>query len=411
MSTIVQRKGIYDNSYTIGGVVSPKGVQLLRSRTGVSMPKYKDNISKLQSATTPLSAYAQSASVKEGALRVTTTKSHSYGEQTFTDTWMGISHGVNGHYYAIPLSDADYFNSTSVRDRALARARSLASDKIKAIQTPFNTQVFAAELKEIRGLFRQPLLEYGRLVEKLARTSKNYRGYDKLVARKKRESRTALADTYLEFQFGVIPLISDIKAIATLFNEKAQQESTNRIHAYAKVDGLVLDSFQIGDYTAGVECQLRLIRKGYTEVFITSGIAAQFQEKLTGIDALSNQLLSLLEVPVAVWESIPYSFLLDYFVNVGDTINATTTARNMVSYTSETVVKNVSYFGTSNFVRISRPDKIQTVEVLEPTKSYEAKLRVVDRTGGSSAIPPLVVTLPGSLTQYANMAALLLSKL
>lgn len=409
VKTVVQQRGIYDNSYERTTTVRPKSVQLVRSRTGDVLPKYKDLITKMKSATTPMSAYEQTCSIRnESVINIYTTPSHYLGKTSWTSTWGGISHGVNGHAYAIPLTDADYFVTSTHKDQALARARSIAANKVKDIQAPFNTQVFAAELREIRQLFRGPLLKY---LLKLQQSELYKRKGVRSGKVKDRLSPKDISDEWLSLQFGLLPLIRDIRDIAKLFNEKTQSDDVNRIHAYSKVDGVVLDSATVGDTIAGVKFQQRLIRKGTVEVFITSGIAKQYQEKLSGIDALSQQLTNLMEVPVTVWESLPWSFLMDYFVNVGDTINATTLASASISYVSETVVRTVEYEGMSVCLGQSRTDIIDHVDVLQPLKSYKSKLRVVNRVGGSLGIPPLTVTLPGSNTRYANIAALFLSNL
>lgn len=411
MPTKISTRGVFDNSYSpYSGGPKPKAVTLTRSRTGEILPKYKDEISKLRSATTLLSAYEQTCSItKSGALSVQLAQGHPLGQISFTDTWMGMAHNFNGHQFSIATSLADTFVKQDAVNRALAQARTIASSKVRSIQQPFNTQVFVAELREVRQLFRGPLLSYlAKLQASPLSSVSKVKGARN--SPKDRLSSKDIANEWLGLQFGLVPLIRDISDIAKLFNEKAMSSATTRIHAYGRGDSILLDDLTFGTIP-GIKLNVRLIRQGYAECFITSGIAKQYQEKLSGISALSNQALDILNLPVTAWELLPWSFLMDYFVNVGDIINATTTASSLVSYVSETVVKTVEYHGQSSYQGIDRPDLIQSVKVLEPVKEYNAKLRVVNRVGGSLGIPPLTITLPGSNIRFANMAALLLSNL
>lgn len=400
-STRTTFHSIYDDSEARGPlgtfITRPQGVQLKASRTGLVNKDYKKQIRDLQEATTAMTAYTQSAKVTQRA-SLTCVLQPAYGGGVQKDTAFGIYEG-NPSTFALPVSMFDTVPA-SVANRAKAEAIAAVNSKIRKINSPFNTQVFAAELHEVKQLLTGPLSKYTRLLT----------GLNALV--KKGISKKDIPNLHLELQFGVVPLIMDIKDIMGVLNDKIGQKPVEVVKAFGKSSSVIYDS----DITTTVYQSRKFHRRHrqlYTaEYFIRAGIAAEYQERAHGISALSDQLLDILQIPVTLWEITPYSFLIDYFVNVGDIIESTTTASSMVSWTSQTLIQTIESEIYSEFVP-SAPDVFYSSITVDssPFKQVNLKLRKVTRQGGSVGIPPMTVTLPGSAVRYANIAALLFSKL
>lgn len=399
----------YDESYseTVGGVfIRPHSVQLKASRTGEAIPRFKQLIKDKQPATSPLTAYTQSCKVtKRGSYQVK--RKPAYGGSAFTDTYFGLGTTMSGNNFAPGnmVISPDYvktYVSSSFNWVKSAQADALrnATNKIGAIQNPANLQVFLAESREIKGLLEGPLAKYFKLVFAALLSRKQ------LLSQAKIQSKD-LSSLWLELQFGVIPLIRDISDITKLFTEKADQQLVNRVHAYGVSNNVISDTLGNNSIHQGLVLNNHVVTVGTAEYFIHCGIAAAHQTKAYGLDALTNQLLDVMQLPATAWELIPWSFLIDYFVNIGDIINSTVTARSSVSYTSQTFVQTVSSIGQCSIRSFNSSGSwIESVTPIQPVKEYVSKCRVVTRTGGQLGIPPLVVTLPGSNKRYANIAAL-----
>lgn len=412
-STRTTRHSVFDDSYATDAfgtaVVRPKAVQLLAVRTGEVLPKYKQRIKDQLEATTAMTAYTQSARfVSTSSLSLKAKP--SFGGRSIKDTSFGMYDG-NGYSLAIPVTIFSSMPSSTL-DRAKAEAIAVATRKIKEIQSPFDTQVFAAELHDVKGLLTGPLSKYSKLLTGLYAQTLKMTKNGRLVRGERRMSVTDIAEIHLELQFGVIPLIRDISDIMKVLDEKASSHLVERVKAFGKADYIHYDQWYPNNERIVGRRYDFFTRATYTaEYFIRSGIAAFYQERAHGFGALSSQLLDIINIPVTLWETTPYSFLLDYFVNVGDVLASTTRADSMVSWTSQTAVQTYEIHSRTTFSGYSSTFFESCTVDGAPFKEVKSKVRKVTRTGGSIGIPPLTVTLPGSMTRYANIAALLFSKL
>jgi len=402
MATNTKRlvKSIYDESSASTGLnitVRPTAVELVGVRTGEINPRYKDQIGKLLNATTPLTAYEQTVKiVSRGQVDVVFRPSQGGG--SFSSTEFGI--GSRAKVWAIP--NGAYPIDSSVRNQSIAEARSRAASKINALQSPFNTQVFAAELGETFKLLQGPYVKTGKRIGSLLLSLNN--------ARKRGQKLKAddISSAWLEMRFGIMPLLSDIKDISKLINEKLDDRKVTQLRSYGEASKVLYYGNSVSNgNTPGL---LFKITDNYVQkyqTFITCGLALEYQDRVNGLSALTDQLLDVTQLPVTAWELIPFSFLVDYFVNVGDIIQSSCTARNAVSYVSESLVVTTHREFISDFWKNDRPDLIASANPVSPTRHVISTLRNVTRSGGSLGIPPLTFTLPGSNIRYANIAALI----
>ncbi len=393
-------KSVYDESSASTGLNitrRPQAVELKGVRTGEINPRYKDQIGKLLNATTPLTAYEQSVKiVSRGQVDVVFTKSQGGG--SFSSTEFGV--GNVAKVWAVP--NGAYPIDNSYRNVAVAEARSRVASKINKLQSPFNTQVFAAELGETIGLLRGPYVKTGKRVIELL-TSFN-------AARKKGQKLKAddISSAWLEMRFGLLPLLSDIKDISNLINEKADDRKITQLRSYGEATKVLYYGNSVSNgSTPGLLFKITDDYVQKYQTFITCGLALEYQDRANGLSALTDQLLDVTQLPVTAWELIPFSFLVDYFVNVGDIIQSSCTARNAVSYVSESTAITTQRSYHSTFWKNDRPDLIASANPVSPTRHVISTLRNVARQGGSLGIPPMTFTLPGSGIRYANIAALI----
>lgn len=116
----------------------------------------------------------------------------------------------------------------------------------------------------------------------------------------------ALASGYLEGIFGWAPLINDIResrdAIMAAFKRKGKHYSITRKG---------IDTFAAGSYIAYGDSR---IADG--EVQIGSQQGAHYRIADSWVNGLNS--LGLANVPATVWQSLPLSFVVDWFVSIGN---------------------------------------------------------------------------------------------
>jgi hypothetical protein len=316
--------------------------------------------------------------------------------------------GESGYVWD-PLIDNVYIGVDPDRRPVLETAENAAKTnfikRVREQQTTFQGGVAAGELNETLRMLRSPVKSLRKGLSSYLATLKKRKRQVKRVSPRKRlnAARKVLADTWLEYSFGWKPLISDINDLTyTLANS---QVSDDRKWTPVNASG-VDESFQIGGALVGVGGGLC---SGVNVSFIRH---SKHQVVYRGSVSLDNPVTKEWKfgylpndfVPT-VWELIPYSFLVDYFTNVGDIINAATlftsnlrwTARTQVElHEAEIISGEASFFpgqGTSG----------SSYGQLKGKQGY----RIVGRapyTG--SLVPSLEFTVPNTVNKWLNMAAL-----
>lgn len=210
----------------------------------------------------------------------------------------------------IPIAGVPLGVASSVSDRAYSDFLK----KAKAQLSSFESGQDLGEIKEtIQSILhpmkalREHVLSYFTSVKKLKRSIK-----------KASSLRKAVADTYLEWTFGWKPLAGDIAdGIVGLGSARmpnvpidafAKQQYQNDVSTVDSSSpsggGLIATLTDSGVFS----CRL----KGMVNVYYNGGPPSLQQE-------LQLDLPNFL--PTA-WDLIPYSFVVDYFTNVGDIVNA-----------------------------------------------------------------------------------------
>lgn len=142
-----------------------------------------------------------------------------------------------------------------------------------------------------------------------------------------------LQDRYMECRYAIRPLVIDTHGLISAVEESKQFKSMRRTsrafakHTFSKNDTVTVNSFSFASGTATCTRTTDLtyeIRAGVLSDVVTSGYS------IFGAD----QILQ------TAWEIIPFSFIVDWFVNVGDTIAAWTPNAGVQERASWVVVKS-----------------------------------------------------------------------
>lgn len=209
-----------------------------------------------------------------------------------------------GWLMEIPPYDSSLMNAASTSAIAEAKAG------------VFDALTWLAELKELRRLFRAQTQRLNGVALKQARKAWKQAGNSK-KARKRLRSRAGVAGEifaglWLEARFAWRPLVFSVEDGLAAFYKEFDKSlyvvgSSQQVEELNLEDDLLeIRSCSLGDrYTTETIIGTRTYRsKAYAEV--VNSTLARFQQ-----DPL-----------VTTWELIPYSFVSDYFFNIGDYLQA-----------------------------------------------------------------------------------------
>ena len=163
---------------------------------------------------------------------------------------------------------------------------------------------------------------------------------------------------------------------------------------------------QSGSYRVVTESEVTVIFRAGLQ-FAVDSPAFGTAERLRGL--LGFKLEDF--VPT-MWNLLPYSFLVDYFVDVGGILNAITTDISAVRWVSETQLRtNRTSYKSKAHVVFGNP---LTDSIGGDVGSVVLETTTVDRFNSSLQIPVPVLEIPGFLNdrgafneQLVNMLALL----
>jgi hypothetical protein len=369
--------------------------KLLRTRTGDSLKGWRDRIRLQQNATTNLSGdYVD----MKGNDRVSWDLHHVnlFDFPTSNDFRVRTIRG----YVHTPLITID--PAVIGTTEAANRAAIAFLKKARSVQSEFSSPTFLGEFKQTLGMLRRP-------GEGLRNILGSYMNKVKdLKHRQPKNWKKNLSSTWLESVFGWLPLASDLKegynAYSNLVKERDNDQviissmgiETDRVseaHSNINMNGFhVIHHTQVID-KAFVRYRGAIIRR----------VDATLRDKLGRVGFNPTEF-----VPTA-WELLPWSFLVDYFSNIGDVLTASAFVRADLAWSSGVTITNREYHCSSHI------DVNQTaINIGAWFKSvsgspcvFSVSRRHMNRVS-SVAIPPphLSLEIPGSPAQWANMTAL-----
>jgi len=274
--------------------------------------------------------------------------------------------------------------------------------KIQNARQSFDGLVFIGELGETLSMVKSPIQAL----------RKGYASYISSVIKRSRGRKASdlnriITETYLEFTFGWEPLMSDIKELLELALKQRNNLSALRLTSLGTASAAkeVLNS---QDSTGQFWYMTHVIDRVDSVTRLISG----FEPGTLDVPPSLMESLGLRPsrlIPT-VWELIPYSFLVDYFANVGAILDAISNLSYQPSWTCKTVrdtsVRNV----------MCRFDALKTKTIMgsgyEDSSgdigSSQMTLITVNRSSVKLPLPTLEFRIPTRWRQWVNMAALLL---
>lgn len=294
----------------------------------------------------------------------------------------------------------------------LAKVRAISD--LRRAQTSFQGGVFVGELRETLRALRSPAktLREG-ISDYFATLKKRKRGVRGTAIQRRHALKDILGNTWLEYAFGWVPLISDIDSAAeTLANHMVLKETrVQRKRFFAEGNDVYAwpvphptEAFTAANGPCIVICDIRRKEEYNVKYFGMLNVENPYKIgwQRIGLD-LSNWL------PTA-WELVPWSFLADYFTNIGDIINAATTLRSQVLWMMKTVhyqcQQSAEGWRMSPFIEGTGVAKSKGFVGLLPGKEVWTYKTINRSKYNGSLVPSFEFQIPGFGTKWINMAAL-----
>jgi hypothetical protein len=352
---------------------------------GVSSPGYRRAIATGKNATTVLSG------IKERA------ECGDYTLSSFVNNSPTFYIITGKHSYAPP--PMEIVNPSCVQQASIQFQADAAGQ-----MRQFDTGSFIGELGETINMIKHPLQGIGKLTT----------GYSKAVGKlaKGKHFANGLSNLYLEWTFGVKPLMHDIDSFINASHSIANKSAYASCRGQAKVSGIVVPHDQVhplnGEF---LPANLRIVGSSVYEHHCRIRGAVVLKNINSGSkpDALAERFgIGLDQFIPTVYNLIPFSFLVDYVSNVGDAITAVTNYKAEYSWSCTsyriTQTTNSCIIQRGNASNVPPNTGYVSGGNFNSTRTYFYRSPGVPPVG----LPGLTLKLPG-LHQIMNVGALIAS--
>jgi hypothetical protein len=285
-----------------------------------------------------------------------------------------------------------------------AKAKFVA--KALEFQQSLQGLVVLGELRETINLFRHPVKRLlGRcddLFKGLKKALKGERGGSKAV-------RKAASEQWLEWSFGVQPLVNDIDGAAKALARQVHYKPPSLVISATGLNEALLTPFRAPPSGEGFYGWVRLnylvTKSTATTVRYTGCISSTFP----GHSGYAGELgLTFRDILPAAWELVPYSFLIDYFTNAGKMISGLSFARSSVMWCQRTIRRETRNELTSMGWDYTSLSLLLERSLFLGTGCVVRRVTVQRTPYFGTFIPSLEFQIPGlGSKKWLNMAALL----
>jgi len=379
------------------------------NRVASDNPKYASLIKQGTDATNDLLTKYQTVHYKPGLLKGMwidkISRPEWFGkviETNVFDNWSPASHTL------LPRASL----KSSVKNRALIGI----IQKIRKFETSdFAGPTFLGELRETVSMIKSPVrslrTKLGLFTDLQMRILRDKQAKGKRF--KPDPWSKVLSDTYLEWAFGAQPLISDIAAIADLYLEQRAKSVSNGLkrlsHRFSDTVSSAGDpGYASGWAGTGFSVPITLVQHERSSCQYVVWIDQSLIFSDGAMGALSDAAkFDLGEIVPTAWELMPWSFLVDYFTNIGDVLGCTFNYNRNVAFAKVTTFDSTTLYHVPGKPKSAAPYAYVPLEFIP--WEYTSQYTVVQRSKVSRlGFPQLDVQLP-SVGQISNIAALVVS--
>lgn len=298
--------------------------------------------------------------------------------------------------------------------KAINEALGYFLSQINGLNSPLKGGVVVGELRKTLRMIAHPFIasyklfkQYKKRAERLIRKRKPRR----VSKRGLRLADKALASLWLEYSFGVQPLINDVKSGLVAYERWCEE-----VHQATPIWGTGSDeslTSQTSPYD--VEVGSNIATTGTYKAIIKSSCKYTgeygYRVGLEGPVDRAKQLcgFTLSEFVPTLWELLPFSWLADYFTNVGTVITSMfTSTSNVLWYCrTERAIRRQTWTARCDWARIKSRFPADAILVLDQQGSMVMETMSFARSVPPLGVPGFIFKFPGLTTQWANMLAVL----
>jgi hypothetical protein len=321
-----------------------------------------------------------------------------------------------------PIYDINQYNHQGDIDNVTNTNNIGFLRRCREIQNRFSGGVFLGELRETIKMIASPgkaivkaLERHQKLMKQALRGRFHDVSYSEIYGPRKgtptkrvRETAKFVSDSWLSFKFGISPLLSDLdsgmRATAEYFEYAPREYVSYKTTSRKASHGTRVD-FAQGD--------LRYTMLTSSETF--TKVTTRGAVKLDGPNQSNPSIqkhfgLSWQDAILTGWEIIPYSFVVDYFLNVGECLEAALFPQSLISWSNRTIDVNGSGVNTvlPDSVRQVWLGSAKTQIIYTGDPSLRYSRRSIERVSNPLLVPALRFRVPGAeSTQWVNLGALL----
>lgn len=388
-----------------GNLTKAKGSGINRSGdpsfVGSVNPRWRSQVSHHENATT--TAFGTGFHGEDGAA-FTMNVSTQYAIGVFRDVGYNRTSGTRSCPFPDIGSNAvDPTVKSDVRNRAIRKFL----DQAKSKRSSFEAGQDLGEIKETIESFIHPMKSLRNLTvqyfSKLKKAKRRYRGDNNSL-------RRALSDSYLEYRFGWRPLALDLADAYEGLRNRSRMTNIVDISASASSGpsngnppvayGAQVTSSYI-TFTRSTQGRYTYKIKGAILLDLTPEGTIPVMQAL--------QLDSLNDFATTAWDLLPFSFVVDYFTNVGDIVNSLTFPYSKLAWNcaTEREIVTWTYYASPNIPPPSGgvTTILESFSAANPSRSYVRFSRTA--LDYSDWIPVVRFSLPVSSRPWVNMANLI----
>lgn len=370
-----------------------------RDRTGVAVSNWLQKIQDGQNATSDMTAQFWSVVDEKPVVGSVYMRINQFSY------WH--TNSVNGHVLSYYTGFPAWTGFTS---NAESQARAKLFKAVRDAETKLQGLVFLGELRETLRMLRRPLEGLQDLIQDyLTRAQALKRG--KKPSQRRRYDQN-LSKLWLEYAFGWTPLLADVEAARNAYNALFRKERQVKFSVGGK------DFYRRAPNAYGTTCimdgwpsYIRLDTGDVihqTEIIRYRGVV-RATATTTAQDRLARFGFSVKEFLPTAWELLPWSFLLDYFANIGDILEASVTDTSKVIWVSKSRVRIQDTERWGEFHNPKSEIGSGNVSSHSTNRGFvKYRQRYVQRWASPGVnLPELTFRLPHSPRKLVNIVALL----
>lgn len=290
---------------------------------GDNISGWRHLIATNQNATTTMVGVRQQVRPKEGYVSI-----------LYPDGNVSVISGVIDQSSITTIDVVGGANADPIAD---AKARSKLLEKYIQIKSAWRGGNFLAEIAETIHMLHHPLKAFYHRTYDFAGSIGKLK---KLRVARPETYRKRLADAWLAYVFGVKPLVNDVNDFAEALNGLVNKQfmDTRPIRAHGKNETVTDQWLGVSPTVPGFPTfptwKQEVIDKADYHVFYYGKIKCRPQNANNFL--LEQFGVSVFDIVPAVWEAIPWSFFIDYFVNVQEMLDSMKYAQADLAWLSST---------------------------------------------------------------------------